>query len=351
MESFPTEQLRSYIRIRTLLGIRPVDIHGELEQACGDAAPSYSTVQTWAARFKEGRVSAEDDPRSGRPSSAITKTTVAAIRDLVLADPFLTIDEIAEEVGISHGSAHQILHDELGMRKLCSRWIPHLLSQSQKDERVETAQGLLNRFRAWGHRGVSEVVTGDETWIHYYEPKRKQQNMVWIREGDTPPTITKTERSAGKVMYAIFFSNQGPVCQVPVPAGRHVSGSYYAETILPQVLQEWSSSHPGHRLRIHHDNAPAHRSAIVLSFLEDNNILQVPHPPYSPDLAPCDFWLFPRLKDHLRGRRFESRSALGSAIYQYLKVTSKDDYDDCFKQWSERLRKCINAGGEYFEKI
>ena len=122
-----------------------------------------------------GTPPAEDDPRT-----AITKTTITAIQDLVLTDPLLTIDEIAEDVSISHGSAQRILHDELGMRKLCSRWIPHLLSQSQKDERVETAQGLLNRFRAWGHRGVSEVVTGDETWIHYYEPKRKQQNMVWI---------------------------------------------------------------------------------------------------------------------------------------------------------------------------
>jgi histone-lysine N-methyltransferase SETMAR len=351
MESFTREELRGYIRLRTLLGIRPVDIHGELQEACGDSAPSYTTVQTWASRFKEGRSSVEDDPRSGRPSSSVTGNTSATVRELINKDPFLTLDEVAEAVGISHGSAYRLLHDELGMRKLCSRWIPHLLTEAQKEERVETAKGLLNRFRAWGRHGVADIVTGDETWIHYYEPNRKQQNMVWVKEGDSAPTIAKTERSAGKAMYAIFFSNQGVVAQIPVPAGRTVTGVYYAEAVLPQVQQAWNTKHPGRRLRIHHDNAPAHRSAIVQSFLEDQNITQVPHPPYSPDMAPCDFWLFPRLKDHLRGQRYESRSSLGSAIYQYLKVIPKEDYEQCFRVWSERLTKCINVAGEYFEKL
>ena len=101
---------------------------------------------------------------------------------------------------------------------------------------------------------------------------------MWIREGDPAPTITKTERSAGKVMYSIFFSNQGPVCQVPVPSGQNINGSYYAEAILPQVLQKWSSSQPGHRLRIHHDNAPAHRSAIVLSFWRTTTFFRCHNP-------------------------------------------------------------------------
>ena len=64
----------------------------------------------------------------------------------------------------------------------------------------------------------------------------------------------------------------------------------------------------------HHDNAPPHRAARVHQFF-DNNFEVVPHAPYSPDLAPSDFWLLPTLKDTLRGRTFSSHSALATAIF------------------------------------
>ena len=64
-----------------------------------------------------------------------------------------------------------------------------------------------------------------------------------------------------------------------------------------------------------HDNAPAHKCVLVQGFLKEEKVVQLSHPPYSPDLSPCDFFLFPLLKKTLSGRRYESRSALGSAIY------------------------------------
>ena len=86
-----------------------------------------------------------------------------------------------------------------------------------------------------------------------------------------------------------------------------------------------------------------------MEFLEEQGIQLVPHPPYSPDLAPCDFWLFSRLKDHLHGTKYESRSQLGSVIYQCLEHIPAPDYFACYKQWTDRLHKCTNAEGEYFE--
>ena len=58
-----------------------------------------------------------------------------------------------------------------------------------------------------------------------------------------------------------------------------------------------------------HDNAPAHKSKIVQDYLRLESIKQLPHPPYSPDLSPCDCFFFPRLKKMLSGRRYGSRSA------------------------------------------
>ena len=62
------------------------------------------------------------------------------------------------------------------------------------------------------------------------------------------------------------------------------------------------------------------------------------HPPYSPDLSPCDFFLFPRLKKMLSGNKFTSKSSLGSAIYQCLQQISKEDYLPAFRDWVKKLK-------------
>ena len=72
------------------------------------------------------------------------------------------------------------------------------------------------------------------------------------------------------------------------------------------------------------------------------------HPPYSPDLSPCDFFLFPRLKKMLSGNKYTSRSSLGSAIYQCLQQKPKEDYLSAFR---DLLQKCVSVKGEYFEGL
>ena len=100
-------------------------------------------------------------------------------------------------------------------------------------------------------------------------------------------------------------------------------------------------------VRLLHDNAPPHTSAIVTAFLKKEKVTVLPQ--YSPDLAPCDFFLFPKLKAFLAGRKYQSRQALGSAIHQYLISVPKSAYRDAFKKWIHRLKLCISSHGEYFE--
>ena len=78
---------------------------------------------------------------------------------------------------------------------------------------------------------------------------------------------------------------------------------------LPKAFEAWSSRRPktGTRgLLLHHDNASAHTAAKTLDFLAENSVQLVSYPPYSPDLAPCDFFLFPKVKEKIRGIRFDS---------------------------------------------
>jgi len=77
--------------------------------------------------------------------------------------------------------------------------------------------------------------------------------------------------------------------------------------------------------------------------------LIVPQPPYSSDLAPCDFWLFPKLKRPLRGHRFDTIEEIRTESLRALKAIPKIDFNNCFENWKKRWHKCIVSGGEYFE--
>ena len=74
-------------------------------------------------------------------------------------------------------------------------------------------------------------------------------------------------------------------------------------------------------------------------------IKAVPHRPYSPDLAPCDFWLFPKL----RGCRYETIEEMKEAVTKVIDTITQEDFHGAFQKLLERYNKCIAAGGDYFE--
>ena len=97
-----------------------------------------------------------------------------------------------------------------------------------------------------------------------------------------------------------------------------------------------------------HDNASSHKCEVVKSFLASEKVKVLNHPPYSPDLSPCDFFLFLRLKKMLSGNKYMSRSSLGSAIYQCLQQIPKRQLHVfiCFLRLGKKVTKmCFSKGG------
>ena len=84
-------------------------------------------------------------------------------------------------------------------------------------------------------------------------------------------------------------------------------------------------------------------------------IKTVSHPPYSPDLGPCDFWLFPKLRGccyefpKLRGCCYETIEEIKEAVTKVIDTLTQEDFHGAFQKLSERYNKCIAAGGDYFE--
>ena len=129
-------EYRGYLKIRTLLGETPTDIHKDLVTVFGGLAPTYRTVVKWSAYTKEGKTDVEDKPRFGRPVTETTTENIARVRSVIDQDPHSTYEDIIDETLLSRGTIENIIHQHLKMRKVTSRWVPHDLTPEQKKERV-----------------------------------------------------------------------------------------------------------------------------------------------------------------------------------------------------------------------
>ena len=176
-------------------------------------------------------------------------------------------------------------------------------------------------------------------------------NKIWATKHSKRSIIAKRSLSTKKVLYAIFFSGEGIAIKLPVKKGKSITRKYYKDVVLKKLKRYYQKRSPAsgfNHVRLLHDNAPAHTSASYGVF-EERKSNRFASPPYSPDLAPCDFFLFPKLKAFLAGWKYQSRQALGSAIHQYLITVPKSAYRDALKKWIHRLKLCISSHGEYFE--
>ncbi|UYV74828.1 hypothetical protein LAZ67_12001161 [Cordylochernes scorpioides] len=220
---------------------------------------------------QEGRQNVHDDERSGRPVTATDNAAAAAVRNVVEADRRVTIDEIMIRlppgIEIGRSSIGTIMSDILNFRKVCARWVPRLLSENHKQQRMEAARDFLEMHRRDGDQLFSRIVTGDESWVHHSTPETKRQSMVWKKPEESAPKKAKVTISAGKVMAMENF--------------------------------KWEI---------------------------------FTHPPYSPELAPSDFHLFPALKWHLGGKHFANDDEVQAEENHWLRRQDTAWYNSGIKK-------------------
>ena len=120
-----------------------------------------------------------------------------------------------------------------------------------------------------------------------------------------------------------------------VPSGQIVNGKFYCEILRrlrENVMCKWPEMLKNADWLLHHDNAPAHTSLDVREFLTNNNMTTVPHLVYSPDLAPCDLYVFPKKKLRVKNGIFESTKEIQAQLQQVLNTLTPADFNDCFQK-------------------
>lgn len=350
-QDFNVNEQRTNIKFCVLLKKSPAETLQMLTEAYGAEALKKSQVYEWHKRFREGRVNTADEPRSGRPSTATNDEKIEQVRQVVRANRRISIDDIASEVDLSHGSVHTILHDHLEMHRICLRVVPKMLTPDHKEQRMTAAGELINAADA-DTDFLKKIVTGDETWCFLYDPQTKRQSSEWKSKTSPRREKFRLDKSKGKVMLEVFFDHKGLIHYEFIPEGQTVNKELYLEilrrlrdAIRRKRPEKWASNN----WVLLHDNAPAHRSLLVRNYLAKHNVTTLEHPPYSPDLAPADFFLFPRLKSSLKGQRFTDAEEVKEKATKVLKDISENEFQKCFEQLYDRWGKCVVSGGEYFE--
>ena len=128
---------------------------------------------------------------------------------------------------------------------------------------------------------------------------RRADNKQWKRKDKKRPCIAKRTISSKNMLYAIFFNSSGPVVQMPCPSGHTVTGRFYKNSVLKKVKEFYDKKRPSKGwsgVHLLHGNAFCHKCEVVNSFLASEEVKVFNHPPYSPDLSPCDFSLFQSLR-------------------------------------------------------
>ena len=349
MQNISDIEQRVYIKMRTALKINAASIHQELVDILGDNAYSYRTVADWSRRFKDGRVSVEDDPRQGRPSTTLTKANIQLVEKLIDEDSRISYRSLVELTSLNLNTIHKIIHDHLHMKKKKSRWIPHKLTPENKQKRLTFAKDMLQRFES-GQLRQDLIVTGDECWFYHRKIFKANSNASWKRWGEPPDTIVKRGISEAKNMFCIFFRSTGVAHITYFEKGHTIDNQSYINYCLSPMIKVIEGQRPSHGVSdmfLLHDNARPHVHSNVHNFLKSKGMKTIDHPPYSPDLAPCDYWLFDYIKDRLDDEI--NAETLATSITNIVSSIPHSEYCKTFKKYIERLELCVLAEGDYFE--
>ena len=352
------QKQRAVIEFLVLEGETTSNIHKRLQNVYKDEALDFSTVYRWVRRLgnadepgdEEEPTSLSDKHRTGRPLTSVNATNKAKADQLIRANRRISLDELSVELQVSHGSAHNLVKS-LGFSKVCARWVPRQLTAEHKTERRRCCTELLALSRR-DENFFERIITGDETWVHHYEPESKRQSMEWRHPSSPKTKKFKTEKSAGKIMATVFWDVHGMLLTDFSPQGATINSDAYIATLkrLKARIRRVRPNLDMESVLFHHDNARPHTSARTRETITSFGWTTLPHPAYSPDLAPSDFHLFGPMKEALRGQHYRCDEEVKTAVKNWLKDQPAEFYEAGIRGLAKRWTVAIERDGDYVEK-
>ncbi|XP_043501569.1 histone-lysine N-methyltransferase SETMAR-like [Polistes fuscatus] len=264
--------------------------------------------QRWFSKFKSGNFDLSDSYRSGRPSALDNDV----LRAEVEANPCQTIEELSNSLNQPWSTIQEHLK-QIGKVSRAGVWVPHNLSEQNKANRSITCNLLLQRHNTEAF--FDRLITGDEKWVLYDNPKRKRQ---WLSPNEIPRSTAKPD----------LYSEQ-------------------LQRVNQSLIEKWPAIVNRKGVILQHDNARPHCARRTLEKINELGWEVLPHPPYSPDVAPSDFHLFRALQHFLSGKTFANLDDIQNAISRYFAEKPINFYRSGIENLLTRWQKVIDNDGEY----
>ena len=201
---------------------------------------------------------------------------------------------------------------------------------------------------------LQRIVEIDETWIRSFEPKLKRQSNEWHTKNSPRPIKFRRSQNSAKMLMIFACDFRGVLMAHRVPTGETVNKEYYKmyiRTILCPAIRRKRLEMIDRTPIILHDNASLHKANVVKELLESYQWEVLDHPPYSPDLNPPDLDLFQKLKEPLRGIRYESLDELECAVNREVLRINFGSLVTVIEAFPKSWNSVIQPRRDYFEGL
>ena len=175
-----------------------------LQTAFGASCMNRASVFEWHKRFKEGRESVRDDERCGRSKEFRTQELIGQIKNFMDKDSRVFIETISAQFDVSVGTVHTIIHEELKMWKICTKFVPRVLREDQKERRCHDSRKMVELINS-DPAVLDALETSDESWIYCYDPETKRLSSQWKHVGSPRTKKARHSKSTHKLLMIPFF--------------------------------------------------------------------------------------------------------------------------------------------------
>lgn len=311
--------------------------HEGLCKAFGDNVISYHQCCHWFSRFETGNESLEDEEHGHRKQII----DHGMLQQAIELDPTQTTRELAVAFSCSHTTIEQHLH-AIGKVNRCGKWVPHNLSNANKATRVTIAGILLRRTKNSGF--FDSILTSDEKWICYDNTTKKRQ---WLSPGEQPKTTPIPDPHGAKVMLCVWWSSKGLVYFEVLESGLTVTADLYQAQLsrVDEALRRQGVDTA--KTKFLQDNARPHTAKITQQKIEELGWKLLPHPPYSPDIAPSDYHLFRSMQHSLADKKFKNREEVQIWVANFFESQPAEFFKKGIHSLRGRWQQVIDNNGEY----
>jgi len=311
--------------------------------AYGENAVTPRVCQKWFSRFREGNFDLEDRKRAGRPR----ELDCEYLEEVVGENPLQSTRKLACVLDFNQSTILRRLY-EIGKKCKLGKWVPYTLSETSKMQRLNICISLWAKIQKKSF--LWKIVTGDEKWIFFHNPHNEKQ---WLSPGQASVHTPLRNIHGSKVMLCVWWDMKGLLYYELLEEKQTVNAALYSQQLkrLSEKITEnrpWNG-HGKRKITLLHDNARPHVAIQVKNTINELGWDLLPHPAYSPDLAPTDYHLFRSLEHSLRNKSFANSEEVRKHLDSFFESKPKSFYADGIRKLPERWQMVIDAEGNYFD--